>query len=215
LPFSLWAAAVNVNLVLQKGRKRKKVVALRPPEAILGRARGCSVRIPSEDVSRRHCRLRLDDDLVTVEDLGSVNGTFLNGQAVAEVRVVQPGDRLEVGPITFIVEYELTAAGRKRLREALARVTPAPKAEEPPPPAAPEPAPAPPKAEDPLAPIQLEPGEGLEEPQPDPVDLDADGTWHAPPPGELRDLLLQFDEYEDAPEAKKKKGDADARGPKK
>jgi pSer/pThr/pTyr-binding forkhead associated (FHA) protein len=106
---------MNVRLVVEHGARRK-VVNLRPPEAILGRSHGNTVRIPSADVSRRHCRLLLQDGLVTLEDLGSVNGTFLNGRRVDGAEVVRPGDALEVGPVSFVVEYELTPEALARLR---------------------------------------------------------------------------------------------------
>lgn len=113
---------MRVNLVVEKGRRRVRVVCVRDPDAILGRGRGNAVRIPSADVSRKHCRLRQDDGVLTVEDLESVNGTFLNGERIEGVEVVRPGDRLQVGPVTFVVEYELTPDALERLREGAPEV---------------------------------------------------------------------------------------------
>jgi pSer/pThr/pTyr-binding forkhead associated (FHA) protein len=107
---------MHVQLVIEQGRKRKHVVTLREAEAVVGRALGSAVRIPSAEVSRQHCRFRLEDGLVSVEDLDSVNGTFLNGAKVSGCKLVRPGDRLEVGPVTFVVEYELTPDALDRLR---------------------------------------------------------------------------------------------------
>ncbi len=50
----------------------------------------------------------MDKGVVTVEDLESVNGTFLNGRRIRAVETVRPGDRLSLGPVTFLVEYERT-----------------------------------------------------------------------------------------------------------
>jgi pSer/pThr/pTyr-binding forkhead associated (FHA) protein len=108
---------MDVRLVVEQGRRRLRVVRLRGPATRIGRARGSGVRIPSAEVSRQHCVLRVEGGLVTVEDLDSVNGTFLNGEAVVGCRVVRPGDRLHVGPVTFVVEYELTPQALERLRE--------------------------------------------------------------------------------------------------
>ena len=108
---------MDVRLVVEQGRRRLRVVRLRGPATRIGRARGSGVRIPSAEVSRQHCVLRVEDGLVTVEDLDSVNGTFLNGEAVVGCRVVRPGDRLHVGPVTFVVEYELTPAALEKLRD--------------------------------------------------------------------------------------------------
>ena len=98
---------MNVRLVVDRGGKRK-VVPIREEQAIIGRSHGNTVRIPSAEVSRQHCRLSKKDGLVMVRDLGSVNGTLLNGTRISSEEVVRPGDRVEVGPVTFVVEYELT-----------------------------------------------------------------------------------------------------------
>jgi pSer/pThr/pTyr-binding forkhead associated (FHA) protein len=107
---------MDVRLVIERGARRK-VLHFRGEEAVIGRSHGNTVRIPSAEVSRQHCRLFLNDGLVTVEDLGSVNGTFLNGQRIHESEIVRPGDNVEVGPVRFVVEYELTPDALDRLRE--------------------------------------------------------------------------------------------------
>jgi predicted component of type VI protein secretion system len=66
-------------------------------------------------VSRRHCLLRFQDDCLVAEDLKSANGTFLNGLRLTRPEVVRPGDRLEIGPLVFVVEYQLTPAAIERL----------------------------------------------------------------------------------------------------
>jgi pSer/pThr/pTyr-binding forkhead associated (FHA) protein len=109
---------MDVRLVVEQGRRRLRVVRLRGPATRIGRARGSGVRIPSAEVSRQHCVLRVEEGLVTVEDLDSVNGTYLNGEAVVGCQVVRPGDRLNVGPVTFVVEYELTPEALERLRDS-------------------------------------------------------------------------------------------------
>ncbi len=109
--------AMLFRLVIEKNGKRSKVVELRADSARIGRAHGNEIRIPSADVSRRHCQLRADDGLLRVVDLESVNGTYLNGDLLTGEAVVRPGDRLEVGPITFVVEYEPTPEAVERLQE--------------------------------------------------------------------------------------------------
>lgn len=98
---------MNVQLVFMRKRKRLWTAQLRHTEATIGRARGCTIRIPSAEVSRLHCRLRMENGVVTVEDLESVNGTFVNDTRIDEPEIVHPGDRLTLGPVTFVVEYEL------------------------------------------------------------------------------------------------------------
>ena len=116
---------MNVRLVLERRRRRVWTTELRGPETTLGRALGCTIRVPSSEISRLHCRLRVENGIVTVEDLESVNGTFLNGQRVRDIEIVRPGDRLEIGPVTFVVEYELTPDVLERLRAQEDYVVPA------------------------------------------------------------------------------------------
>ena len=74
---------------------------------VIGRREDCDLRIPLTEVSRKHCRVIVGAEDVRVEDLGSSNGTFHNGQRVQE-SVVQPGDYLQVGPVTFIFQMDGT-----------------------------------------------------------------------------------------------------------
>ena len=106
---------MDVRLVVRQNGKRVRVIHLKPPQAIVGRGSGNAVRIPSADVSRRHCRIRFKDGFVTVEDLESVNGTYVNGTMIKGEQVVRPGDHLEIGPVEFIVEYRASAEVMARL----------------------------------------------------------------------------------------------------
>jgi len=72
---------------------------------VVGRREDCDLRIPLGDVSRKHCRLIKDDNSLRVEDLGSSNGTYRNGQRVQE-SVLEAGDRVKVGPVTFVVQID-------------------------------------------------------------------------------------------------------------
>jgi pSer/pThr/pTyr-binding forkhead associated (FHA) protein len=107
---------MEVRLVVERGGPRQSFRVSRP-RVVVGRGRGCAIRIPSEEVSRRHCRLRLENDVVTVQDLDSSNGTLLNGVVIEGIEIVRPGDRLEIGPVTFMVKYALTPEVRARLKE--------------------------------------------------------------------------------------------------
>jgi pSer/pThr/pTyr-binding forkhead associated (FHA) protein len=55
--------------------------------------------------------LTIQQGVLAVEDLDSVNGTFLNGTRVVGKQMVRPGDQLEVGPIVFRVEYTMPRVG--------------------------------------------------------------------------------------------------------
>lgn len=65
--------------------------------AIIGRQKGCTVRLTDTSVSRRHAQLRLQDDGLIIEDLDSANGTLVNGRLISEPTPLQDGDELTLG----------------------------------------------------------------------------------------------------------------------
>ncbi|MEZ5283782.1 MAG: FHA domain-containing protein [Vicinamibacterales bacterium] len=70
----------------------------------IGRATGAQFIVDAPLVSRVHCRLSLDaDDVLTVEDLGSTNGTYVNTTRVDAPVTLQPADTLTVGRVVFDV----------------------------------------------------------------------------------------------------------------
>ncbi len=97
---------MDVKLVMEKGSTKRQTWHLHHKDTVVGRRRDCDLRILSSEVSRRHCLLHIDDGYVNVEDLDSINGTFVNGSRVVGKQLLRPGDHLEVGPLQFIVEYE-------------------------------------------------------------------------------------------------------------
>lgn len=66
-------------------------------ETIVGRGVGCRIRFNDPSVSREHLRFRLEDGKLTVEDLGSSNGTLVNGQKISGRRPVRNGDVIRLG----------------------------------------------------------------------------------------------------------------------
>jgi len=69
---------------------------------VLGRTKNCDLRVPLSSVSRQHCELVIDDDSISLRDLGSSNGTFHNNHRVQEA-ALQAGDEILVGPVVFTV----------------------------------------------------------------------------------------------------------------
>jgi hypothetical protein len=67
---------------------------------IIGRSRNCDLRLPGGDASRRHAEIFETADGYVVRDLGSTNGTFVNGEQVQE-RVLEPGDRIQISGSTI------------------------------------------------------------------------------------------------------------------
>ncbi len=73
-------------------------------EVILGRDDSAGVQLPDPNVSRRHARLFLEDGLCYIEDLGSSNGTLLDGQPVVGAVVLEAGREATLGPFAIFVE---------------------------------------------------------------------------------------------------------------
>ena len=66
-------------------------------EVVIGRSRSCELTLQVGQASRRHAAVRFEDDHFRVRDLGSTNGTFLNGEPLGAECVLRPGDRIEIG----------------------------------------------------------------------------------------------------------------------
>src|SRR5262245_31697008 len=94
-----------MNYVLKVVRGRSATTTLKLGDGVtsLGRHDDCIVRIKSSQVSRRHCELLEVDGRLTVRDLGSSNGTFVNGKRVLGQQVLKVGDELTVGTVTLRV----------------------------------------------------------------------------------------------------------------
>ncbi len=72
---------------------------------IVGRDEGCDITIDAPQVSRRHARLRRGAGGLTIEDLGSANGTFVNGHKVTRPTPIGPND--EVGLGSYQLRFDL------------------------------------------------------------------------------------------------------------
>jgi pSer/pThr/pTyr-binding forkhead associated (FHA) protein len=70
---------------------------------VVGRHSGADRRLSDPSVSRRHCAFTLRDGRVWVEDLGSLNGTRLNGETLESARPVADGDLLDLAHLRFRV----------------------------------------------------------------------------------------------------------------
>ena len=98
------------QLVVVRGRSTAQAHRLGPGVTTVGRGEECQLRIRSALVSRKHCQLFEKKGLLLVKDLGSSNGTQVNGQKVEDQRVLEPGDELGIGPVTLRVEKVEAAA---------------------------------------------------------------------------------------------------------
>ena len=94
---------MDVKLILFKKNGSQKAIPLPSKVTIIGRRQDCDLRIPLMPVSRRHCQLILNNETLKIRDLGSRNGTFLNGKRIEEA-TAQAGDKIMIGPLTFAIQ---------------------------------------------------------------------------------------------------------------
>ncbi len=82
-------------------------------EVTLGRSPTCTLALPSPQASRHHASVRATGGQAVVMDLGSTNGTFVNGERLVGERVLLPGDRIQIGDtqVTFCRVETEEAAG--------------------------------------------------------------------------------------------------------
>jgi len=113
---------MQVVLAMFRSDGDRRSFSLHKDMTIIGRREDCDLRIPLGEISRKHCRLIKDGDALRIEDLGSSNGTYHNGQRVQEA-VIGPGDTLQVGSIAFVVQIDGMPADEE-LQPVLASPTP-------------------------------------------------------------------------------------------
>jgi pSer/pThr/pTyr-binding forkhead associated (FHA) protein len=77
---------------------------------IVGRERGCDIVLRSKNVSRNHARLTIRDKIPRVEDLGSSNGTKVNGVPINGITELHAGDSITFGDMTLQFVEELPSA---------------------------------------------------------------------------------------------------------
>jgi hypothetical protein len=86
-----------------------------PGELVFGRNAGCDVVIDHESVSRRHARFRRRGAQITVEDIGSTNGTQVNGAAIDAPRRLAAGDVVAIGVATAVLATTTAIRDRRHV----------------------------------------------------------------------------------------------------
>src|SRR4051794_41865227 len=73
---------------------------------------GCDVNLMDPEVSRRHATIRDQGGSLAIEDLGSTNGTFVNGSRIATVTVLSDGDEVRLGNTVWSIRGAAPAGAR-------------------------------------------------------------------------------------------------------
>lgn len=87
----------SFRIVMRSGPSVGKVFPLEKSELFVGRDLSNDVVINDPEISRRHARLYLQGNSYVLEDLGSTNGSYVNGQRIMGPSVLRPGDTLTFG----------------------------------------------------------------------------------------------------------------------
>lgn len=93
------------SLVLVKVDGTQQVLPLRKSRLVVGRQDGCHIKLNSSSVSRQHCELMVDDAKISLKDLGSSNGTYVNKRRVSQTDL-SAGDIVCVGTFLFVVRVD-------------------------------------------------------------------------------------------------------------
>ncbi len=98
---------MDATLRVLSGPHAGETIAIRRGKLLIGREEDCHLRPESEFVSRHHCVLLLDDYTLRIRDLGSKNGTFVNGRRVGSGEtILLHDDTISIGEM--IGQIDLT-----------------------------------------------------------------------------------------------------------
>lgn len=117
---------MDARLKVVGGSKSGSEIPLKKAKFVIGRSPECSLRAGSDAISRRHCEIRLTRSEISIVDLGSRNGTFVNGNRIEREEILESGDEVGIGPLKFqvIVQHGLNTQKRpvvKTIAEVAAR----------------------------------------------------------------------------------------------
>lgn len=96
----------NEDLGLLKPLGGGDPIPLRRPEMTIGRRPSCDIRLPFDNISGKHCQLRLIGGVWHVRDLGSTNRTTVNGLQLTSDHSILPEDELGIAGHLYTIEYE-------------------------------------------------------------------------------------------------------------
>jgi len=128
---------LKADLKVLGGKQHGKLIPLLASKFLIGREQDCQLRPNSELVSRHHCVFTVDDYTVRLRDLGSTNGTLVNGQKIRGQVELNAGDRVKIGKLEM--EVVIRAGVRQAVPAAAGADVPAVPIDNPTPPPGAEP----------------------------------------------------------------------------
>ena len=98
-------APLRPHLIVLYPQNQFKQIPLEKGTVVLGRGQDADIRMDDELVSRKHCAVTFDGIDVTVKDLGSTNGTFVDGSPISESKL-EDHNRLQIGKMVLKVDFK-------------------------------------------------------------------------------------------------------------
>ena len=111
---------MDVTLIMFKENGQRKDFALDPGQTVIGRKEDCDLRIPLPEISRKHTLLIVTGEAVTIRDLGSANGTYVNNKRITETEL-SAGDHIVIGPMVFTIQINGEPSDIKQVHTRLER----------------------------------------------------------------------------------------------
>jgi len=105
---------MKLKLKVLQGASANQEITVPVAKFLIGRGEDCHLRPKSPAISRHHCAILTANGQASVKDLGSKNGTFVNEEKIEGLTIIQSGDVLAFGPLTFEVVIDHTLGGIKR-----------------------------------------------------------------------------------------------------
>ena len=105
---------MQVFLKIIGGKNDGREIKISVPEFVIGRGDTAHLKPSSDLVSRRHCSIKVVDGKVIIADMGSRNGTFVNGEQLKGEHTAKPGDRIRVGRLQFEMVIDAAKASVKK-----------------------------------------------------------------------------------------------------
>jgi diguanylate cyclase (GGDEF)-like protein len=92
----------RASVVVLAGTNVGEMYRLEGVEVVVGRASNANIRLNDDGISRRHARIFAEGGKYLIEDLGSANGTLVNGLRIGGRHVLEDGDKIRLGPTTIL-----------------------------------------------------------------------------------------------------------------
>jgi pSer/pThr/pTyr-binding forkhead associated (FHA) protein len=105
----------SYELIIRNGDREGEAIPIQFGVSLVGRSRNANVSFPEDKkISSRHCSIVFNEQGCSIEDLSSRNGTFLNGQRIAAIELLSPGDRIGIGS-TLLEFFSVSEATKSSL----------------------------------------------------------------------------------------------------